>query len=303
VPLARGQASNPALAPDGSSVLVGARRQILLARKLSRRARAPVGEMDQAAKCLFITVRGATNSNPVWSARRLEGTAFPRRIAPDHAFIGLYDRQVRAPMTYMDPNDRLRVTNPMWLDRKRTCCSLSPALVVSAIRSSQSQPAWRRSHRICRRGPAVRAAGGGSGGERGGGGARVRGWRANRAPRARKPRRRQQVAGSRYGSTLPGPDDTRPSRRAYVVLAFWRGDSREQHRQAEYLAPPPGRRSPSPRLPNFPAVRAITSSSTAREPREGGGGTRGALRQAPRQAGNAADVGRARPGNTDEWDR
>ncbi|HEX5069984.1 MAG TPA: prolyl oligopeptidase family serine peptidase [Vicinamibacterales bacterium] len=171
-----GEANNPQLAPDGSSMLWVRDGQIYRA-KLPAPAGASAMDRGEAP---FIRAHG-TNGNPVWSPDGSKIAFASNRV--DHGFIGIYDVATRT-VSYMDPTTD-RDTSPTWLDRTHILFIRRPG----APFGQQSQPgmgglglpagpayvppANGAAGRGATGGGAGRGGGGGGGGRGGGGGAAV----------------------------------------------------------------------------------------------------------------------------------
>ena len=263
-----GEASNPVLAPDGSSVLWVKDGQI-------HRAKLPAGPgasgMDRG-EAPFIRSWGA-NSNPVWSPDGSKIAFASNRT--DHGFIGIYDMATRT-VSYMDPTTD-RDTNPVWLDRTHVLFVRRPGLAFG----QQSQPPGGGIGLPA--GPAYVPPAGTAG--RGGGG---RGAAANPAAPANQGRGNNAAA----ASAVPGLMTS--TFKGGYSYSLWRGDV-TSNTAAEIWHPEAG--DAFTQLPNFQlAGDHLIFNGTGGL---GGGGGRGG----PAFAANAATVGRGATGNTDEWDR
>ena len=275
-----GETTNPALAPDGSSVLWARDGQIY-------RAKLPAGpaasEMDKG-EVPFIKVWG-TNSNPVWSPDGSKIAFASNRT--DHGFIGLYDMATRT-VTYMDPTTD-RDTNPMWLDKTHVLFIRRPG----AAFGQQSQapgggiglpagPAY-----VPPTAGAVAGRGGGGGGARGGGAAQNAPAPGRAGAVAQTPAA-VAAAGRIAAANVPGLMSS--TFKGGYTYSLWRGDI-TNNTAAEIWHPATGDRFTV--LPNYQlAGDQLVFNGTG-----GAGGGRGG----PSTGSGQGAAGAAGP--PDEWDR
>jgi dipeptidyl-peptidase-4 len=103
-------AANPALAPDGSSILFVKDGKIFRAKLTPVK---PAGEMDQGKKPLI--VEWGVQSDPKWSPDGRKIAFVSTRI--DHSYVVVYDVALRT-VKYMSPGVDFDTT-PMWLEDSR----------------------------------------------------------------------------------------------------------------------------------------------------------------------------------------